>query len=495
MLVQGGLRAGLAVVASGVWLACSPPDNGAFGYGGRMDAAPAVASRPPDAGAIIDAPPDAPVPRPAPGNVAAPWRAYLVGNPEGGGSADLADGVFSIKGSGRDLFNTLGFTLVAQPFAGDGEIVAHVRGLAGDGVNPGAKAGVILLGEEALTNPSAAWAGTFVTPGAGAAGQWRDTGAMTATSESGGVEVLPGWVRLRKVGTQVTFFYSPDGSLWIAFGSVSLSGLGPSLLLGLAVSAHDDAAGAQLVTATFDRVSITGFAPGEAPDAGAPAPADGGIAGSDGPLPGGPLPRPWTFTNLGMTLPGAASRDRDTFYLTGGGRDIWARADNGAFVYQRIAGDAEIRADLLGVQPSNQHAKAGLMVRASLDTDDVNAMWAVKPVDPGPGLRPFGISFQWRPLRGENSKAQDQHFLFAPQTMRLSRKGSTLEAWVLIAPDSWWLVARQTLELPDIVYVGLAVTAHDPNLVATGLFRNVSLTGQALPPLPDAGAADAGAGN
>jgi hypothetical protein len=486
MGVRSGCRAGLVLIAAGGWLACQPPDNGAFGYGQRFDSAPAVAARP-DGGAV-DAAPDAPVPQPAPGNVEAPWRAWLVGNPEGGGSAEQAAGAFTVKGSGRDLFNTLGFTLVAQPFAGDGEIVAHVSALAGDGLGAGAKAGVILLGEEALTSPAAAWAGTFVTPGAGAAGQWRDSGAMTATSEGAGVEVLPGWVRLSKVGPVVSFSYSPDGALWISFGSATLNGFGPSLLLGLAVSAKDDATGARLATATFDSVTITRYPPGQAPDAGAPGPVGPGIAPTDGPLPGGPLPAPWTFANLGTTLPGSASEQDGTFYLAGGGRDIWARADNGAFVYQRVSGDAEIQAEVLGVQPTNQHAKAGLMVRASLDADDLNAMWLGKPIDPGPGLRVFGLSFQWRPLRADNSKAQDQHFLFPPQTMRLARRGSTLEASVLIAPDRWWLVARQTLDLPEIVYVGLAVTAHDPNLVATGLFRNVSLSGQTLPPLPDAGA-------
>ena len=71
---------------------------------------------------MVDAPPDAPppMPRAAQGDVPAPWRAYLVGDPEGGGSADFAGDAFTVKGSGRDIYDTLGFTFVAQPLAGDG---------------------------------------------------------------------------------------------------------------------------------------------------------------------------------------------------------------------------------------------------------------------------------------------------------------------------------------------------------------------------------------
>ena len=488
-------------VATG-WIGCESSENGSTGAGGRSDARAGMAAAPdagvvdaaapprPDAPETPDAadaadPPDAAVPQLAGGNVPAPWRAYLVGSPEGGGSADQVGGVFTVKGSGRDIYDTLGFTFVAQPLSGDGEIIAQVTGLSGDNVNPAAKAGVLVMAESGLTDPATFWAGTFVTPRNGAAGQWRgDTGM--AASAGAGVEVVPGWVRLARVGQEVTFYYSPDGSLWIRFGSAILPPLGTPLI-GLAVSAHDDVAGTQLVTATFSNVSINRYPSGQTPDAGQPGPGDGGVPGSDGPLPTGTLPAPWAFSDLGMTpLPGSAAFAGGTFQVAGGGRDIWQRADNGAFVFQRITGDAEIRADILGVQGANQHSKAGLMFRSSLDLDDQHAMWLAKPNDPPAGV-PIGLSFQWRATRNTNARAQDQRFWFAPQTMRLTRKGSTIEASLLLPENRWFLVSRQTVEFPEAIYVGLAVTAHDQNLLATGVFRNVMVMGQAAPPLPDAG--------
>ena len=363
-----------------------------------------------------------------------------------------------------------------------------MNGLAGDNINPGAKAGVIFLAEEGLVDPLAAWAGTFVTPGAGAAGQWRpDLGAAAATSGAG-IDVVPGWVKASRVGAEVHFAYSPDGVVWIPFGQATINGFGPNVLVGLAVSARDDATGLPLVTGTFANVKVTRFEAGAVlPDAGTPGSGgggDGGITGGDGPLPSGALPAGWSIDNLGTPLPGAATFRGGRFNLAGGGRDIWARSDHGIFVHRRINGDAEITGRLLGVQPTNQHAKVGLMIRASLEADDVNTMWLAKPNDPPNGGIVQGLSFQWRPARAENSTARNQRFIFPPQTLRLARKGPNVEASVLIAQDKWFVVWRQALDLPEAIYVGLAVTSHDQNLIATGLVENVTVVGQPAPPCP-----------
>jgi hypothetical protein len=504
---RSGPLVALLLLASGSLVACgsesqppAPPPSRDATAGDRPNRPPSPDAAAPaeDGPEAVDAlpdppdmPPDLPPPEPrlAPSNVPEPWKAYLVGETEGGGEAQFAGDAFTVMGSGRDIYDVLGFTFVAQPFTGDGEIVAQVGGLVGDPLSGFAKAGVMLMAEDGLVNPAAAWAGTFVTPRAGAAGQWRaDTAGVAATSGAG-VEVIPGWVKLSKVGADVSFAYSPDGVLWIPFGSATITGFGPNMLVGLAVSARDTSGFGQ-VTANFARVKVTPYPPGQTPDGGAVtvAPGDAGIPGSDGPLPGGPVPRVWTTTDLGTTLPGSATFQNGRFALAGGGRDIWARADNGVFVYQRIRGDAEIIARVLGVQHTNLHAKAGLMFRASLDADDVNTMWLVKPVDPPAGSIVQGLSFQWRPARAENSTARNQRFFLPPQTMRLARKGPNIEASILLAPpDRWFLVSRQPLDLPEDIYVGMAVTSHDVNLVATGVFEGVRVTGTPAPPLPDGG--------
>ena len=346
----------------------------------------------------------------------------------------------------------------------------------------------MLMTQNGLVNASATWAGTFVTPGVGAAGQWRAEEAGVAATAGAGVETVPGWVKLTKVGQFVTFFYSPDGTVWIPFGRQPISGFTEPLYIGLAVSGRDDT-GMKVVTATFANVTVTKYE-GMQPDAGGDdaRSADGGVPSSDGPLPGGPVPNAWSVNDIGTPLPGNATFASGTFRLSGGGRDIWARADNGVFVYQRFTGDAEITANIPGVEPTNQHAKAGLMIRSSLLADDINTMWLVKPIDPPNGAVAIGLSFQWRPTKNANSTARDLRFLFPPQKLRLARKGPNVEASLLLANNQWFLVGRQPLALSDQIYVGMAVTSHDNNRVATGLFDGVTVTGTAAPPLPDGGA-------
>ena len=114
-------------------------------------------------------------------------------------------------------------------------------------------------------------------------------------------------------------------------------------------------------------------------------------------------------------------------------------------------------------------------------------MWLVKPIDPA-NSTPIGLSFQWRPTKAANSTARDLRFMFPPQTLRLSRKGGNVEASVLLSNNQWFLVGRQALALPQDIYVGLAVTAHNVNRVGTGLFDRVTVTGTPAGPLPDGGA-------
>ena len=175
------------------------------------------------------------------------------------------------------------------------------------------------------------------------------------------------------------------------------------------------------VTATFASVRVTQYA-GHAARRGAPPDASPGVAGVDGGLPGARCRR--VVGQRHRHAPAGVGPFQDgRFLLAGGGRDIWARADNGVFVYQRLAGDAEITARIPGVEATNTHAKAGLMIRASLLADDVNTMWLVKPIDPAEGGTCRACPSSGGPARAQNSTARNQRFFLPPQTLRLARKG------------------------------------------------------------------------
>ena len=75
--------------------------------------------------------------------------------------------------------------------------------------------------------------------------------ATTHTGASGGV--APQWVRLTRAGATLAAAVSADGAHWIEVGSDVIDvGAGP-VLVGLALTSHDNGA---LATATFENVTI-----------------------------------------------------------------------------------------------------------------------------------------------------------------------------------------------------------------------------------------------
>jgi hypothetical protein len=92
----------------------------------------------------------------------------------------------------------------------------------------------------------------LVSAGKGAAFQRRTVTGATSQSTSGGSVTAPEWVKLARVGQEITASVSGDGVKWRVVGSDTFSIVGP-VHVGLAVSSHDRGA---LATGTFDNVAI-----------------------------------------------------------------------------------------------------------------------------------------------------------------------------------------------------------------------------------------------
>jgi hypothetical protein len=63
----------------------------------------------------------------------------------------------------------------------------------------------------------------------------------------------------------------------------------------------------------------------------------------------------------------------------------------------------------------------------------------------------------------------------APAWVKLERRGNTITAYRSADGVAWTLVGSDTFVMPATVYVGLAVTSHDPSRLATVTFDNVSV--------------------
>jgi hypothetical protein len=168
--------------------------------------------------------------------------------------------------------------------------------------------------------------------------------------------------------------------------------------------------------------------------------------------------------------------------MTADGEDIWNVADfpgAGAgnyhdefhFAYKRLSGVGSIQVKVLSVSNTNAWAKAGVMIRQTLDANSVHAMVVVTPAS--------GVSFQRRVTAGASSASDTQAGITAPQWVKLER---TL-AGAFIAShsadgSSWTPLANPVnINMQGDVYIGLALTSHNVNATCIAEFSDVSTTG------------------
>jgi hypothetical protein len=223
------------------------------------------------------------------GGLPAPWVSQDVGATGLAGSASFAGGVFTVNGSGADIWgNADAFQYVYQPLTGDGQIVARVAGV--QNTNMFAKAGVML---RETTAAGAAHVILDVRPDGSIEFMTRLTTGGATTYIGGATQAPPAWLKLVRTGTTVTGSVSPNGTAWTTVGSTSVT-MASTALAGLIVTSHDTS---QTNTSTFDNVAVTPAAPPPPPAApGSPSPASGaaGVA---------------TNSTLSWTAAGATSYD------------------------------------------------------------------------------------------------------------------------------------------------------------------------------------------
>ena len=105
----------------------------------------------------------------------------------------------------------------------------------------------------ASTDAASAHAFMFLSQENGLAFQRRTRFGSLTTHTGGGVGAAPVWVRLTRSGDLVTAATSLDGVVWTEVDHDIVSFGAGSVLVGLALTGHNDAA---LAHATLDHVSL-----------------------------------------------------------------------------------------------------------------------------------------------------------------------------------------------------------------------------------------------
>jgi beta-glucanase (GH16 family) len=179
-----------------------------------------------------------------------PWVTEDVGAVGVEGDASYGTGVFTLNGSGSDIWESADeFRYVYQPVTGDVMITARV--VSQTKTDDWAKSGVMI---RETTDANAKHVLSALTVANGLAFQRRATTGGSTAHTAGAAVAVPYWVRLIRVGNVFTSYASADGLSWTQIGISETITMTAQVYVGLAVTSHKNST---LSTVELDNVSVT----------------------------------------------------------------------------------------------------------------------------------------------------------------------------------------------------------------------------------------------
>ncbi len=157
-----------------------------------------------------------------------------------------------------------------------------------------------------------------------------------------------------------------------------------------------------------------------------------------------------------------------SYTIAGSGENMWFASDAFQFTWKKVSGDVTLTADVSffgkGV---NEHRKAVLMIRQSLDADSPYADAALH----GSGL----TSLQYREEKGAATH-EIQTNISAPARLRIEKRSSYFSLWLADEKGEFRLASGSPrIALKEPFYVGIGVCSHDKDVTEKAVFSNVDL--------------------
>ena len=170
----------------------------------------------------------------------------------------------------------------------------------------------------------------------------------------------------------------------------------------------------------------------------------------------------------GVGAAGSFSRTDNVFTVSGSGADIWFQADAFRYVFQTLNDRGTLTARVLNQQDTDIWAKAGVMIRESLNPDSPYAMAFVTPSS--------GLAFQQRSTAaGLATSVLIVPWHAAPCWLRLEREGNTFTAFYSANGTAWTAMGSTVIPMGSQVYAGLAVCSHNYAVLSQAQFDHVTL--------------------
>jgi hypothetical protein len=184
-------------------------------------------------------------------------------------------------------------------------------------------------------------------------------------------------------------------------------------------------------------------------------------------------------------VPAAATIPASTtsFVISAGGTDIYQATDQFRFVYRTLTGDGSITAKIEAQQPTNQYAKAGVVMRVGLDAGAMEVHMITMPNTPNTTSTPKQVEWNYRPATADaNAHTQAISPAIQPSTwVRITRKGNVFTGEYSADGVTWTsdsvTTTPQTIAMGSTLNVGLVVCSHVAGTLGMAMFSNVKITG------------------
>jgi tetratricopeptide (TPR) repeat protein len=196
----------------------------------------------------------------------------------------------------------------------------------------------------------------------------------------------------------------------------------------------------------------------------------------------------WENRNIGdATAQGGAiyNRQTKTWTVRGDGHDIHDSADGFHYVFQLLDGDGAIIARVDELSGSHPWAKAGVMIRETLDAGSTRANVTCSSQN--------GVRFHTRQATGAPGGTDtpvitpEQTAVRAPAWVKLERRGDQFFASYATKKEGktpvWMpmVTSPQTISMARTVYIGLAVTSHTIGTLCEARFSDVTVRHGEIP--------------
>jgi outer membrane protein assembly factor BamB len=369
-------------------------------------------------------------------------------SPRGGEGGRLSPGrSWAFSAGGQGLHGTAdGFRLISRQGGSDARLLAHVDSQPR---SAGSQVGIML---RQSADPSSPYYAVLAEP--------NNTLAVQYRSAFGGA---PAQFFFHPARPASYLMIQRHGDLLEAAASATRGG--PQLLPGTnatipmpdRVLAGVAAASGHPGTRLTARVSAVGIGS----SAGSPAAAASAH----------PCPLSWSCQDIGNPLlVGDQALAGATWTVRGAGGDVWETADQFHFVWQQLAADGAVSADVVAQANTDPSAKAGVMLRAGSRPGDP---YYAAFITPG-----RGIQVQFRPFRGAPSSQLSTPPASAPIFLRAVRSGTSFLTQRSADGVSWATIPGSAITLPSLagpLLAGLALTSHNTGAEGSATFTSVRI--------------------